>query len=132
MKLIYIANARIPTEMAHGLQIMKMCEAFASSDFRGFKTDNHGCDEKLLYEEVTYKIRGCVFNVYNVLGFGHKESVYQKALEKEFTESGLNFDTQKSLDVYYNEEKVGLYKPDFIIENKVVIEIKSSEYLSKK
>ena len=37
-----------------------------------------------LYEDITYKIRGCAFNVYNKLGFGHKESVYQKSLAREF------------------------------------------------
>jgi len=144
-KIIYIANARIPTEKAHGIQIMKMCEAFANyglprietTDNHGSnnKNDNHGLDTTdnhgLLYENITYKIRRCVFNVYNELGFGHKESVYQKALEQEFQKEGLKFESQKRLAIHYNGKKVGDYVPDFLVENKVIIEIKSSKFLTK-
>ena len=48
-----------------------------------------------LYEDLSYKIRGCAFKVYNTLGFGHKENVYQEALISEFKQAELNFEREK-------------------------------------
>lgn len=84
-----------------------------------------------LYEELSYKIRGCVFKVYNTLGFGHKEKIYREALETEFKNSGINFDKEKALPVIYNGKKVGIYKPDFIIDNKIIVEIKAVSFMPK-
>jgi GxxExxY protein len=128
MKIYYLANVRLPTEKAHGIQITKMCEAFANYGLpRIDATDNHG----LLYEDISYKIRRAVFNVYNSLGSGYKESVYQKSLEQELQKQGLNFETQKRLAVSYNGKKVGDYIPDFLVENKVIVELKASKFLTK-
>jgi GxxExxY protein len=85
----------------------------------------------LLYEELTFKVRRAIFNVYNALGYGHKESVYEKALIKEFQVLKIPFVTEKSIDVKYRDEKVGSYKPDFIIDNKIIIEIKAVEIVTK-
>lgn len=147
MKLIYIANIRVPTEKGHGFQTMKMCEAFSSlrinTDTGQIFTDTENYLQKsdqnpresnlgeLLYEDLTYKIRGAVFNVYNVLGFGHKESVYQNALDHELRKSGIDFESQKSVDLFYDGGKVGIYRPDFIVDNKIIIELKSSCFLTK-
>jgi len=84
-----------------------------------------------LYEDITYKIRGCTFNVYNNLGFGHKEMIYQRALSKEFKKVNFNFEKEKSLPIIYEGEKVGTYKPDFVVEDKIVIEIKAVEIMPK-
>ena len=72
----------------------------------------------LLYEEETFKIRRCVFNVYNVLGSGHKESVYQNALAQEFRISKINFEEQKNLfdkikviPLAYDNKKFNLQTP---------------------
>jgi GxxExxY protein len=83
----------------------------------------------LLFEELTYKIRGAVFQVYNTLGFGHKEIVYQKALAHEFVKQKINFEKEKKLDVIYDNEKVGFYRPDFVVDNKIIIELKSLEFM---
>lgn len=87
--------------------------------------------DNFLYEELTYKIRGVIFKVYNTLGSGHKEGVYQRALAKEFGKLGLRFDPERSLPVIYDGEKVGVYKPDFVVEDKVLIEIKSVSTMPK-
>lgn len=87
--------------------------------------------DDFLYEELTYKIRGCFFRVYNELGYGHKESVYQLALAEEFTNSNIKFEREKSLNIKYENKKVGTYKPDFIVERKVIIEIKAVEFVPK-
>ena len=86
---------------------------------------------RLLHEDLSYKIRGCVFKVYNSLGFGHKESVYHKALTTEFNKRHINFEQEKSLDIFYENEKVGNYRPDFVIEGKIIIEIKAQDFLIK-
>ena len=86
---------------------------------------------KLLYSELTYKIRRAIFNVYNCLGYGHKETVYQKSLAKEFKDIGLSFQQEPTLKVKYKGEEVGTYRPDFVIDNKVIIELKAVEFIPK-
>lgn len=88
-------------------------------------------DSKLIYADLTYKVRGAIFNVYNVLGPGHKEPVYQKALIKEFSINNIPFQTETPLDVNYRGEKVGNYRPDFIIDNCLILEIKATEFIPK-
>lgn len=83
----------------------------------------------LLYEDLTYKIRGALFKVYNTLGFGHKENVYQTAIEYEFSKRNINFSKEKKLDVLYEGKIVGHYIPDFIVEDKIIIELRSIEFL---
>lgn len=85
----------------------------------------------LLYSDTTYKIRRSIFNVYNYLGNGHKEQVYQKALESEFVLQKIPFDREKTIDVKYKGNKVGSYRPDFIIDNKIVIEIKAVAFIPR-
>lgn len=87
--------------------------------------------EDFLYEDLTYRIRGAAFTVHQELGSGHKEQVYHKALAKEFSERGIPFKTEKTLDVIYKDEKVGVYKPDFIIDDRVLIELKAVPFLPK-
>lgn len=88
-------------------------------------------DQKLIYADITYKVRGAIFTVYNYLGFGHKEQVYQKALEKEFIEDNLPFKREVSLNVRYKDAVIGNYRPDFIIDDKIIIELKAVEFMPK-
>jgi len=89
-------------------------------------------DNDLLYPELSYKIRGAFFKIWKEFGPAFKEAVYQKALEKEFRDCGINFESQKRLPIYYQDEKVGLYVPDFIVEDKIIIEIKHLPFLTIK
>jgi len=82
-----------------------------------------------LYEDLTYRIRGALYKVHKILGSGHKESVYHKALSQEFKLQGISFTTEKTLSVIYEGIKVGNYKPDFIVEDKVLIELKAVSIL---
>lgn len=85
----------------------------------------------LLHAGLTYKIRKAFFNVYNELGYGHKEQIYQKALIKEFTELNLPFKKEVGLNVYYKENVVGKYRPDFVVDDKIIIEIKAVDFMPR-
>jgi len=78
-----------------------------------------------LYEELSYKIRGCAFRVYNTLGFGHKEKVYQRALALALKKTELKFIQEKKFYIKFMGKNIGYEFVDFLIENAVVVEIKA-------
>jgi len=84
------------------------------------------------HEELTHKTIGCAYKVFNELGFGFLESVYKKAMIIELSKSRLKAESEKSLKVYYDNKEVGDFYIDLYIENKVIVELKSVEALSKK
>ena len=88
-------------------------------------------DDDFLYPDLTYKIRGAFFAVWNTLGSGLKESIYENALRLEFKNQGIAFEEQKTVAVAYRGERVGVYRPDFIIDGKVLVEIKAIPFLGK-
>ena len=77
------------------------------------------------YEELTEKIIGIFYKVYNCLGYGFLEKVYENALAIEFRREGLSFGQQVPVKVFYEGEIVGDYVADFIVEDKIVVEIKA-------
>jgi GxxExxY protein len=81
---------------------------------------------KILHEDLSYKIRGAMFNVYNSLGYGHKELVYQKALTREFDKLSINYKREPRLKIEYEGDQVGVYTPDFLVEEKVIVELKAA------
>ncbi|MBU1998286.1 MAG: GxxExxY protein, partial [Candidatus Omnitrophica bacterium] len=88
-------------------------------------------DKKLEYEELTYQIRGAIFEVYNVLGPGFKETIYHNALVDELDKRRIKYNEKKKIRIFYKDKEVGSYEPDFIIEDKDIIEIKSVEIMPK-
>lgn len=78
----------------------------------------------LLYPDLSYRVVGAIFEVWKKLGPAFKESVYQKAPIEEFKKGNIPFVSQKQIPIFYNEKKVGVYVPDFIIEDKILLEIK--------
>jgi len=78
----------------------------------------------LLYPDLSYRIVGAIFEVWKKLGSAFKESIYQKALEEEFKNRNIPFASQRQIPVLYNGKKIGIYTPDFIIDNKILLEIK--------
>tara|TARA_R110001592_G_scaffold102141_4_gene288526 strand:- start:4603 stop:4998 length:396 start_codon:yes stop_codon:yes gene_type:complete len=82
--------------------------------------------------DMSYKIRGAIFNVYNALGPGLLESVYVAALIFELNKEGLKVRKEVSVPVYYEGEKLEVgFRLDLLVENKVIIEVKSIENLAK-
>lgn len=82
-----------------------------------------------LHTELTEKIIKAFYNVYNLLGYGFLEKVYENALIIELKSMGLECKKQKAIDVFYKGYNVGDYFADIIVENKVIIELKAAEGL---
>ena len=81
------------------------------------------------HKEMTEKIIGCAYRVYNKMGFGFLESVYENCLMIELGKVDLKADQQKEIKVYYESEEVGVFTADIIVENTVIVELKSIKRL---
>lgn len=86
--------------------------------------------EKILEKDLSYKIVGCVYNTANKYGKGLKEIIYQKALAEELETKEINFEEQKRIIIFSVDsgKKLGTYVPDFLIEDKIIVEIKASSF----
>jgi len=81
------------------------------------------------HEEITEQIIKAFYKVYNTLGYGFLEKVYENAMYIELTEMGFKVDRQKRILVYYNENIVGDYTSDLTVEDLVICELKTHERL---
>ncbi|MTI83634.1 MAG: GxxExxY protein [Firmicutes bacterium] len=77
------------------------------------------------HKELTEKIIGCAFKVYNKMGFGFLESVYEKCLLIELAKADLSAEAQKLITVYYEDQVVGEFIADIIVEDTIILELKS-------
>ncbi len=87
---------------------------------------------KIIYKELSYQIVGILFEVYNDLGYGYQEKYYEKAIEKYFIAAKLKFKRQAPYKIAVKDEVIGRYYLDFIVEDKIVLEIKKGNYFSKR
>lgn len=86
----------------------------------------------IVYKEESYQIVGAAFEVYNHLGHGFLEAVYQECLELEFRKRGIPYEREKVLKLYYKgEELKQTYRADFICYGKIIIELKAVSELSE-
>ena len=83
------------------------------------------------HEEISHKIIGAAYKVHNELGFGFLESIYKKAMVIELSKDNLTVETEKPLQVYYDDQIVGDFYVDLLVEDEIVVELKSVENLSK-
>lgn len=83
------------------------------------------------HEEITHKIIGCAYKVFNQLGFGFLESIYQKAMAIELSKIDLYYETEKPLKVFYDNQIVGDFYIDLFIENELIVELKSVKNISE-
>ena len=83
----------------------------------------------MLHENITKKIIEAYYKVYNSLGYGFLEKVYENALKIELKRTNLKVDQQKNVKVFYNEFEVGNYFADLIVEDLVIVELKAAESL---
>lgn len=83
------------------------------------------------HEELTQKIIGCAYTVYNKMGSGYLESVYEKCLMIELRKAGLSAVSQQPIEVFYDEELVGNFIADIFVESQVILELKAITQLAK-
>ncbi len=83
------------------------------------------------FDDLTYKINGCAMKVHNTLGNGFQEVIYQRCLEIEFAEAGIDYLREQDQTIYYNGNEVGTRRADFIVEDFVVVELKALINLEK-
>ena len=88
-------------------------------------------DSKLLHSEITDKIISCAYDVYNQLGFGFSEKVYENAMMIKSAQRNLKAVQQAPINVYFESKLVGEYFADMFIEDKVLVELKAVSILSK-
>jgi len=86
--------------------------------------------KSFLYGRQSYLIRGACFDVWNAFGGAFKESVVEQALKRAFAKRGLQVESQKRIPVRYEGETVGIYRPDFIIDNCILVELKCKPTLT--
>lgn len=86
--------------------------------------------EEYLFSSLTKEIIGCAIRVHKILGPGFVEKIYQGALSKELTKSNLNYIKEKKVSVKYENAIVGYQVIDFIIEGKIIVELKAVSELN--
>ena len=82
------------------------------------------------HELITDQIISCYYSVYNNLRYGFLEKVYEKALLIELGKTGLNVQAQCPIEVQYEEQVVGEYFADLLVEGKVIVELKANKALT--
>ena len=86
----------------------------------------------LIHPELSYKIVGILYKVYNQLGGGYQEKFYQKAIKRELFMEKIPFLEQVRTDFNYNGQQIGRYYLDFVIDHKIVLEIKITPTFAQK
>lgn len=87
--------------------------------------------DDLIYPELCYKIVGILYDVFNEVGPGHKEVLYQKAISIAFDKNKIGFSEQVHTPLKYQNVQIGKYFLDFLIENKIILEIKKDSIFRK-
>jgi GxxExxY protein len=77
-------------------------------------------------DELTYKIIGCAMKVHNTLGNGFQEVIYQRCLAIEMEKESIGFDRELEQTIYDDGREVGTRRADFVVENKVIVELKAT------
>jgi len=86
----------------------------------------------ILYKNLSYRIVGVLYDVYNQLGYGYKEKHYERAVGKLLIERSIKFRRQAPYTLFFQSKTIGRYYLDFIIENKIVLELKKGNYFDRR
>jgi GxxExxY protein len=84
------------------------------------------------HEDLTYGVIGVAMAIHRNIGPGQKEAIYQRELEVALAEARISFEAQKHLPVYNQGRLLGFYIPDFVVEDKVIVEIKAFATIHQK
>ncbi len=82
---------------------------------------------KLLYEELSYKIRGLFFTIYNEIGPGFKERAYLLALTKLLEEKSISYEIEKPYSIHFRGINIGMNKVDLVVDGKIIVEVKATD-----
>lgn len=82
-------------------------------------------EEQYKYSGLTGKIIGCGMEVHKILGNGFQEVIYQRALAKEMNLQNISFSREHEMPIFYKEEQIGTRRVDFLVDEKVSVEIKA-------
>jgi GxxExxY protein len=85
--------------------------------------------ENMKHAEITEQIIGAFYKVYNTLGYGFLEKVYENAMLIELNKIFDEVERQRKIEVFYEGNIIGIYFADIVIENVIIVELKASEYL---
>jgi GxxExxY protein len=86
----------------------------------------------IVYAQESYKIVGAAFEVYNKMGHGFLEAVYQECLELEFRKRGIPYEREKEIKIYYDgQELKQVYRADFVCYGKIIVELKAVSELNE-
>lgn len=85
----------------------------------------------LVYKDLSYKIVGILYEVFNELGYGYQEKYYEKVFGKLLKREKINYQSQVRSDLEFEGEKIGIFFLDFLIEGKVIVELKVGKRFSK-
>lgn len=87
--------------------------------------------KEVLFKEESYRIMGACFEVYNELGSGFLEAVYQEALRREFQAQGIPFREKPEIELYYKGTRLDQkYQPDFLCYDQIIVELKAAKALA--
>lgn len=86
---------------------------------------------KLIYAQESFLVRGACFSLYKKFRNTQKESVYQKSLAIELKDKGLHVEREKQLPIFHLGEKVGIYTPDLLVNNQIIIELKAKPFIHR-
>ncbi len=89
--------------------------------------------EGILYKDLSYKVQGILIEVRRLYGSGHKEKVYCNAIEELLQRSNINYKREKCINIHspLTGKIIGVYKPDFVIDNKIILEVKAVDIIPK-
>ncbi|MBE9504088.1 MAG: GxxExxY protein [Proteobacteria bacterium] len=85
----------------------------------------------MINSDITDRVIKAFFNVYNSLGYGFLEKVYENAMIIEMRKMGCQVEAQKNIKVYYEGKEIGDYYADLFVDNSVIVELKATENLCK-
>ena len=89
-------------------------------------------EEKIIYKDLSYTIVGVMYDIYNELGYGYKEKFYERAIGRYFTINDIKFKCQVPYLIAIKGKIIGRCYLDFLVEEKIIVEIKIGDYFSKR
>ncbi|HVZ12577.1 MAG TPA: GxxExxY protein [Patescibacteria group bacterium] len=86
----------------------------------------------IVYPELSYKLMGILFQIHTELGNRYQEKYYQRAIELSLKKNGIIYKKELPVDLIFEGEKIGKYYLDFLVENKIILEVKAVERILPK